>query len=132
VAGQTLLAIDSATAVEGGTGAVTLGEELVVDSSQVAALRGGKGLVAARRVAGRAHGEILMISEPMVAIITLPPEKMKLSFLGAEIKDSDSLWELGCRTDDLVALEFESPASPELLKFMRTPTQEKSGKDKKK
>ena len=60
---------------------------------------------------------------------------MKLSFAGEEIRDTDTLWALGCRTDDLVTLEFESPAQPDILKLLRGPEpekKEKGGKKKKK
>lgn len=57
--GPTLLAIEAALATEA-TGAVALGEELIIDSHQAHSLRGGKGGVSARR---KASGESLMINE---------------------------------------------------------------------
>ena len=72
----------------------------------------------------------------MVASLGLKPEEMTLSYCGRAIGDADVLWSLGCRTDDCVELEFESPCQPEMLKFLRNapdpPPKKDKGKGKKK
>ena len=68
----------------------------------------------------------------MVASLSLKPEEMTLSYCGRAIGDADVLWSLGCRTDDAITLEFESPTAPEVLKLLRDPTvPEKGGGGKK-
>lgn len=67
----------------------------------------------------------------MIAFLTLPPEKQRLSFRGVELRDGDSLYALGCRTDDAIDLEFESPSTPEPLRIVREPAAEKPAKKEK-
>jgi len=115
-----------------GTSMVTLGEELIVDGSQASVLRAGKGVAKAVRMVS---GTACYVVEPMVAFLNLPAEMMTVSVGGTPLLDTDSLWALGCRTDDDVTLEFESPALPDILKLMRGPEpekKEKGGKGKKK
>ena len=127
--GQALVSLQEMGEVENtGTSAVKLGEEIIIDSHQSASLRGGKGTVTGRRMA---TGKPATVSADMVAFLELVPPKMKLSFCGVEIKDGDSLYALGCRTDDVVELEFESPAVPPILTLLRAPVQEKAPKEKK-
>ena len=130
--GATAVALEAAEAVEGGTGAVRKGEELILDAPEAAKLKGGKGSGLARR---RLGGDAVEVSEAMVAFIAPPPDKMRLSYAGAEIGEAQVVWELGVRTDDLVTLEFESPATPEILQLLRSPDppkKEKGGKGGKK
>ena len=65
--------------------------------------------------------------------LQLPAEKQKLCLHGVEVTDTTSLWALGCRTDDAVELEFESPVMPPILALLRAPEKpkaEKKGKGK--
>ena len=138
----TLIALESAAAgpAEGGTSELRQGEELVVDPYQAASLKGGKGHVNARRVAlgqPKVHGQVATVADTQVWFVELRPEQLRLSLPGprscpslekAELDDGVRLWELGVRDDDALAFEFESPASPELLKLVRSPAAEKPGK----
>lgn len=132
--GQTVVAIaEKAEDEAAGTSAVSLGEELVMDSFQSASLRGGKGTVTARRMLK--NGAPCTVSAEMVEFLDLTPQKMQLTFGGVEIRDIDALYALGCRTDDVVHLEFESPCVPPILALVRAPAPEKKdkgGKGKKK
>lgn len=128
VGGQTVLAVADAAAVEDGTSEVTLGEELIMDSFQSSSLRGGKGTVTAIRMA---TGKPAVISAEMVAFLDLKPPDMRLTFGGVDIKDNDALYALGCRTDDIVHLEFESPTVPPILTLLRAPPSEKPAKKEK-
>ena len=96
-----------------------------MDSNQSASLRGGKGTVTARRMA---TGAPCTVSVEMVEFVDLTPQKMQLTFGGVEIRDIDALYALGCRTDDSVHLEFESPCVPPLLALVRAPAPEKKEK----
>ena len=58
-------------------------------------------------------------------------EKQKLSFHGVEIHDLALLYGLGCRDDDAIQLEFESPTVPPVLALLRTPDKPKEGKKSK-
>lgn len=128
--GQTCLAVGECAADENaGTSATTLGEELIVDSNQSASLRGGKGTVTAKRMIS---GEPCVVSDAMVVFPDVTPEKMQLTFGGVAINDNDALYAVGCRTDDTVHLEFESPCVPPILTLLRTPAAEKPAKGGKK
>ena len=121
----TLLALEAKAAEEGGTDAVELGEELIIDSSQALSLRGGKGSATARRMIS---GTTCTVTEAMVAFLDLKCDKMTLSYGGNVIQDTDSLWSLGCRTDDLIDLEFESPCVPPILTLLRSEDAPKAAK----
>jgi hypothetical protein len=125
-AGVTLIAIEKKAEDEnGGTDAVALGEELIIDTSQAMSLKGGKGATRARRIVS---GQQCAVTEPMIAFLGLTPEQMTLSYEGKAIGDDERLFALGCRTDDAVELEFESPAQPDILKLLRGPEPEKPAK----
>ena len=80
------------------------------------------------------NGAPCTVSAEMVEFLDLTPQKMQLTFGGVEIRDIDALYALGCRTDDVVHLEFESPCVPPILALVRAPAPEKDkgGKGKKK
>ena len=91
--GVTLIAVESAAAVEGGTDALTRGEELVIDYPGYQSLRGGKGGVYAKR---KASGQSCSVADGMVVApfgfsVAPTPEKLKISYSGAEVKDTDVL-----------------------------------------
>jgi len=112
------------------TSALEKGEELVVEPSQASVLKLAKGSAAARR---RVTGQRADVAEPQVMFVALTPETITLSWRGVPIADEETLWDLGLRDDDAVALEFESPVVPDQLRILRSPTPEKKAKgDKKK
>ena len=45
-----------------------------------------------------------------------------------QVLDTDVLWALGCRTDDAIEMEFDSPLQPDILKLLRGPEPEKPAK----
>jgi hypothetical protein len=116
--GVTTLANESAVANEqAGTSMVSRGEEIIVDMWQAMSLNAGKGTVTGRRMD---RGTPAVVSDQMVTVLNLKPHQMKLSFGGVEIRDSDRLHTVGCRTDDAIDLEFESPTQPDQLKLVRS------------
>jgi len=127
VRGATYLAVASVSADEKqGTAALKLGEELIFPAS------GGdkKGNVITVRRADK--GTQINVLESSVLALDLPPQKQKLLWMGKTMLDQELLWELGVRTDDEIALEFESPTMPQVLQLMRAPAPEKSSKKEKK
>ena len=60
--------------------------------------------------------------------LILPPAEQTLSWHGVKREDEETLWALGCRTDDTIMLEFLSPTEPPILKILRAP--DKPGKAK--
>lgn len=119
----TLVALAAAEAVEGGTDKIRAGEELLLDPAGLQLLKGAKGSASARR---RATGELALVGVDLVAILTLKPEAawpdeegaFRLSF-GGTVLDGDTLLtalERPVRQDDAIALEFASPAMPDMLK----------------
>ena len=131
----TLVALAAAEAVEGGTDKIRAGEELLLDPAGLQLLKGAKGSASARR---RATGEPALVGVDQVAIFTLKPEAawpdeegaFRLSF-GGTVLDGDTLLsalERPVREDDAIALEFASPAMPEMLKLLRGAVPEKAPK----
>ena len=114
--------------------AIRLGEELITTIPHLGEMGKGKpvGVIRARQ-----GGPPINVVDTNVVQLILTPDKQKLSFHGVEISDSTMLWSLGCRSDDTIELEFESPVVPPILTLLRTPDKPKEkkkggGKGKKK
>jgi len=116
--------------VEGGvqTASLKKGEEVLMEPDQIFILRNAKGTAISRRVASGAQADV---AESQLVELTLLPEAITLSWRGIIIKDSASLWDLGLRQDDMVALEFEPPVMPDQLRILRSPAPEKKKGGKK-
>ena len=126
VAGVTLLATASLPANEAAAlGAIRLGEELISTIPHLGEMGKGKPISVIR---ARKGGAPFNVNDTTVAALTLLPEKQKISFRGVEVQDATMLWALGCRSDDVIELEFESPAVPPILTLLRTPDKPKEGK----
>ena len=121
-----MLAVQAAAADEkAGTARLSLGEEMI----SVGDVGGEKksGPLAVRRADKGAQVEV---SSNCVELLDLPPEKQRLLHGGRVAEDHELLWDLGVRTDDEIALEFESPAMPPSLQVMRAPPTEKVKRSK--
>jgi len=106
-----------------GTEAFGLGEELVTTAPLVGE---GKGKpISVFRVR---KGKPAMVGDSSVALLDLPPEKQRLSFRAQTIEDSQRLWDVGVRHDDVICLEFESPTMPQKLQLVRAPDKPKDKK----
>ena len=129
VTGVTLLATANVPANESAeTSAIRLGEEFVTMTTNLGKEgEFGKGKpVSVIRV--RRGGEPINIIDNNVVPLLLPPENQKISFHGADIADTANLFALGCRTDDVIQLEFVSPVMPPKLALLRAPEKEKPEK----
>ena len=104
---------------------IRLGEEFISTVPHLQEMGKGKPVSVIR---ARRGGMPFNIPDTNVIQLILPVEKQKLSFHGVEVSDTTTLWGLGCRTDDAVELEFESPVQPPILKILRGPEPEKKGK----
>ena len=115
--GATAVALASCEAVEGGTDALTAGEELVLEASQASLLRSGKGTAKARR---RETGRAACVSDAQVGFVVLRPEAawpdeegaFRLSVGGVTIGEGASVAGLarGIKWVDVGGVRPEAPA----------------------
>ena len=105
--------------------AIRLGEELITTIPHLGEMGKGKPVTVIR---ARQGGPPINVVDTNVVQLVLTPDKQKISFQGVEIADSTMVWALGCRTDDTIELEFESPAVPPILTLLRTPDKPKEKK----
>ena len=126
VTGATLLAKKTEKADERTeTAAMKMGEEFVSTVPLSGEFGKGKALSVIR---ARRGGLPVNVMDTSLEQLILPPAEQTLSWHGVKREDEETLWALGCRTDDTIMLEFLSPTEPPILKILRAP--DKPGKAK--
>jgi len=124
--GCTLLATANASAdAKAETAAMRLGDEFVSTTTHLGEMGKGKPISVIR---ARRGGLPINIADDKLVALQLPPEKQTLTFEGRAAPDAALLYALGCRSDDTLWLEFESPAMPPVLALLRGPDKVKGGK----
>lgn len=105
-----------------GTAKLSQGEELILNGLFH---EPSKKVVSMYRAA---TGQSILANDTPLVGLRLPPEQQRLSWMGADLPDHKTLWEVGVPNDGDIALQFSSPVMPAILQFMRAP--EKPGKAK--
>jgi len=119
--GCTLLASESAKADEKkGTSTVRVGDELLAESLKT--VEASKGAVTCYRLT---NGKPMAVETTGVVPLVLAPDQIWVSWCGLTLSDSAILYDMGCRTDDTIELEFASPCMPKQLQVLRVPAPEK-------
>jgi hypothetical protein len=129
VTGGTLLATSNVAAdAKAETAALRLGDEFVSTIPHLGEM--GKGKPVSVINARKGTGPVSVLDTNVVTIASsLTTDKQRLTFRGVDIPDAATLYSLGCRNDDSIMLEFESPVVPPILTLLRTPdTGKASGK----